>query len=435
VWSDYKRTGRLKDNTAKGYWKALNRCIPDWLDLPVMQISKNDVEERHRKLSEKAPYFADQVMRIVKALFTFAIHKYELDWTNPTQRLSDIRAWHRKRRRTTYIEPHQMKAWFDGVMALDNVTYRNFLLFLMLTGCRRREATLLKWTEVDLDGGTITFLDTKNGDSVKLPVSRFLHSLLKQQRTLNPLETYVFPGQTGEGHISIDNQGHAIASRLSGLKWTPHDARRSFSSVADSLDIPLNVIKKLLNHRSNDVTEGYIQRSLERLRKPIEAITNEILRMAEREELSSLSEALAPRPRVPRGVLEVEILTHMNLSSKDHFSIRDIWQHICHKRKITYDTARFALRRLSDCGYVKRVMEKPLLIYRLPDRNSGGPVRIKPFGGRERDAQKELHWKNILLRQQLSGLTGKQFCEREGLNHGSFSSWKATIKARSLEVK
>ena len=66
-----------------------------------------------------------------------------------------------------------------------------------------------------------------------------------------------------------------------GITFTLHDLRRTFITVAESLDIPAYALKRLLNHKmSNDVTAGYIITDVERLRIPMQRITDYMLRTA-----------------------------------------------------------------------------------------------------------------------------------------------------------
>lgn len=59
-----------------------------------------------------------------------------------------------------------------------------------------------------------------------------------------------------------------------------HDLRRMFITVAESLDIPAYALKRLLNHKmKNDVTVSYIIADAERLRKPMQQITDVLLKL------------------------------------------------------------------------------------------------------------------------------------------------------------
>ena len=57
--------------------------------------------------------------------------------------------------------------------------------------------------------------------------------------------------------------------------FTVHDLRRTFITIAKSLDIAAYALKRLLNHKmTNDVTAGYIITDVERLRVPMQKITD-----------------------------------------------------------------------------------------------------------------------------------------------------------------
>lgn len=67
--------------------------------------------------------------------------------------------------------------------------------------------------------------------------------------------------------------------KTTDIQFTAHDLRRTFITIAESLDIPAYALKRLLNHKMNgDVTTGYIILDVERLRKPMQMIADFILR-------------------------------------------------------------------------------------------------------------------------------------------------------------
>jgi len=95
-------------------------------------------------------------MRFLRALFNFAAGQYEdskgcsLFTENPVKRLSQTRAWYRIKPRQTFIKKHDLAAWYEGVISLDNKTVRDYLLLLIFTGLRREEAAQIQWNQVDL---------------------------------------------------------------------------------------------------------------------------------------------------------------------------------------------------------------------------------------------------------------------------------------------
>ena len=64
------------------------------------------------------------------------------------------------------------------------------------------------------------------------------------------------------------------------IHFTLHDLRRTFITVAESLDISIYTIKRLVNHKidnSNDVTAGYVGVDIDRMRAATQKITDQIL--------------------------------------------------------------------------------------------------------------------------------------------------------------
>jgi integrase len=151
VMHDYLKARKsLKPSTLYGYHHVLNKGFSDWKDRPIIAITKNIVEERHIKLgNEKGMAYANLAMRFLRALFNFAIGKYEdaqgrsLIADNPVKRLSQTRAWYRVERRQTFIKSHELKNWYKGVQQLENNTFRDYLLLIIFTGLRRQEACRL----------------------------------------------------------------------------------------------------------------------------------------------------------------------------------------------------------------------------------------------------------------------------------------------------
>lgn len=282
VWIDYQKTGRLKESTRQNYEERLNVHLKDWLFLPITAITKDMVEERHRQVTLRGKSIANSVFRTLRALLTYAEHKYCDDdgepilKRNPVKRLSEIRAWHREKRRTRVIRPQQMPAWFRAVYSVNNTTLRDVLVFILLTGVRSGEATSLTWSGVNLETGILFIPDTKNGTDFELPVSDFVLEML-HTRKIGAKSEYVFPGRQLDQPISL---GYKMYSRIctdSGILFSIHDLRRTFTTIGDELEIKNEVIKGLVNHRPADVTEGYIIRSPERLRRASQRITNAIL--------------------------------------------------------------------------------------------------------------------------------------------------------------
>lgn len=149
---------------------------------------------------------------------------------------------------------------------------------MILTGLRRQEAATLKWTDVGLTGKTLTVHNPKNRRNHTLPLSDYLYELMGRRKA-SAVGEYVFPGAGAGGYIVEPRKQIAKVTDASGINFTPHDLRRTFINVAESLDIPSYALKRLLNHADGgDVTAGYIVASTECLRGPTQKITDYVLK-------------------------------------------------------------------------------------------------------------------------------------------------------------
>lgn len=282
AFAEYLTGHELRPKTVKDYERVMGVSFGDWRKRPLLDITGDLVGKRHAVLGERyGKAWANLSMRVLRALFNFAAANYEvggkaLVLDNPVKRLSRTRAWFRIERRETLIKPHQLRPWLDAVLVVDNGLARDYLQLVLLTGLRRGEALGLKWEHVDLLGRTLTVKDTKNHRDHTLPLPDYLAGLLGDRERHG---AYVFEGPRGR----LNNLSYALeeVAHRSGVSFCIHDLRRTFATIADSLDIPGYAVKALLNHKGgSDVTAGYVVASVERLREPMQKITDYVLRCA-----------------------------------------------------------------------------------------------------------------------------------------------------------
>ncbi len=284
AFEDYLKTRKdLKPSTIHDYRRSVTGPLSGWQHKALIDISKDMVELRHRTMGKTSPARANNCMRVLRAIFNHARAKYEdaegnpVITINPIDRLSQNRAWYKINRRLTLIKPHQLATWYKGTLELNAETTRDYLHFLLFTGLRRSEASRLAWKDVDFGDNTLIINETKNHQPHTLPLSDFLEKLLKR-RAQAASSPYVFPAETERGYLIEPRTAVARVSKLSGVTFTLHDLRRTFITIAESLDIPAYALKRLLNHKDpNDVTAGYIVSDVERLRVPMQRISDFIL--------------------------------------------------------------------------------------------------------------------------------------------------------------
>lgn len=283
----------LKETTVRDYRRLMKEIFKDWQGRQLQNITKDMVQKRHHDYGQRSEARANNAMRLLKAVFNFARGQFEdsqghsLFPENPVDRLSHIKAWYRVERRRTLIKKSELPAWFEAVARLrvegapTSETIADYLQLLLFTGLRRSEGMNLQWSDVDFVDRTLTITDTKNREPLILPLSDYLLDLLKAREGLHE-SSYVFPGSTGGKIIEPRKQMFKVIE-WSGVQFTLHDLRRTFITVAESLELSQYAIKHLVNHKMpNDVTAGYIVMNPERLRPAMEKITQAILQAAGR---------------------------------------------------------------------------------------------------------------------------------------------------------
>jgi len=293
AFDDFVKTRKnLKERTLYDYRRVMAVAFADWQDKAITGINKDMVSKRHNKIGvERGEAYANLSMRFLRALFNFAIAQYEdgnghsILRENPVMRLTQTRAWYRVDRRQTVIKPHQLSPWYEAVMSLkqDQISNQSamvadYLLFLLFTGLRRQEAATLKWSNIDLDDRSFTLTDTKNREPLTLPLTDFVFDLLQSRKAVTDSE-YVFAGDGKKGYLIEPRRQVQKVIQLSEVSFTLHDLRRTFITIAESIDISAYALKRLVNHKmTNDVTAGYIISDVERLRKPMQQISSQLLR-------------------------------------------------------------------------------------------------------------------------------------------------------------
>lgn len=275
----------LSPRTVDGYSRSVSLYLVEWADRSLHEITRAMVLAKHRELSDKrGALTANNVMRHLRSVYNFVAASQEDFPPNPVTILAQARAWAPEKRRRRLVPSHALAEWWAAVMD-EPALSRDFLLVALFTGMRRREIAGLLWDNIDLKGRTLTVPQTKNGDPLTLPLSSYLSRMLIERRLAVGATPFVFPSHSASGHVEEVKSFTSRVGARCGTEFSLHDLRRTFITIAESLDVPTYTLKRLLNHRqAADVTGGYIIIDVERLRAPVERVASRILKLAGEDE-------------------------------------------------------------------------------------------------------------------------------------------------------
>lgn len=305
-----------KEKTKTDIERTIARRFNDWLDLPLVQITRDMVLARFKHIkqqvhknkeairqkraqlglpnakfaSEDGAGEAQRSFRYLSAIINSVkkdvVAGRRLLEDNPCDVLRDKQVRVALPPRENYLNAKQRNAVLATLSALSHENCplpagRNaadFVYLLLLTGVRFDEALTLRWENVDFAAGTCLFEGTKNHRTHRLPLTKTTSHILSSRQYLSNSTPWVFPSPLDDKRHASASKWLALVNKMSGVKFTHHDIRRTFATIAHELGIDTVAISKALNQKSNGVTAGYIQSTTDSLKKIFEAVEDEIQR-------------------------------------------------------------------------------------------------------------------------------------------------------------
>lgn len=285
AFEDYMDGKERKPSTVVDYRSCFRLVFSDWAKRPLNAITKADVEKKFRHVSQgRGERTANKAFAILSGVCNWAMADDTIQ-SNPCDILKHKSLRKARRRKNTYLSDRQVRRlihffeverdWPETPSHGVTEQGANYLKLLLFTGLRKSEALNLRWDDVIWEEKCLLLKDTKNGREHYVPLSGPAIKLLKAQteaaEALN--SPYIFPSRYNPSNPMTEpkSQLERVKS-ATGLKFTLHDLRRTFATHASVHGVSHDMIKRALNHKSGDVTEGYIISQIEGLRPVFEAV-------------------------------------------------------------------------------------------------------------------------------------------------------------------
>ncbi len=276
-YESYVSLRTLRPSTRSGYDRVVLKYCEDWLDRDFPSITDDEIIEKYISLRDNSgPGQAALAMRVVKAINSYAHAKFHIPERNIGKILRVAGIVSSPVRKTRFLQKADLPKWYKAVASMNGSvqerTARDIFLVGLFTGLRRSEIFTMKWADMDLRNRTLTVRNTKNHRDHSLPIPEVLVKLFRERKTDTGNSEFVFPGKSGMAAVRDIDDSRLKIVKNSGVNFSLHDLRRTFATVATEVGIPPYLLKKLLNHRSGDVTEGYVISTSEILRGPMKKI-------------------------------------------------------------------------------------------------------------------------------------------------------------------
>ena len=285
-----KKDGKaFKASTVKGYTNIITRHFQTWLPLTLADTAKITPEiviDRFQQAeTNHGPFGARNAFVMLTAIINYALVKYPgAITTNPLNVLRIGNHMKKIEARTEQLKGNDFHTFHEGIQKFNEII-RDAYLVCLYHGMRSEEASGLRWEHVNLDNQTISIPDTKNRETLYVPLCRQSLAILTRRRDQNPegIE-WVFPSIPKLFHHSTNKTGHvrlmAAALKLNTkLDITVHGLRRTFITTARKLKI-FEDADRLTNHVDSSISgRHYDGTDVDDLRLPLQTIANEIERL------------------------------------------------------------------------------------------------------------------------------------------------------------
>jgi integrase len=157
------------------------------------------------------------------------------------------------------IQADQVLAVWDGEQPIQ-IRNRAIVALLFMTGLRRSEVAAVKREHLDLPNGTILIPHAEKPDrarTIAIPGEAALTALQGWLTRLPPGRAYLFPsidkfGRLGPDLAMTDQAVYYIVQKtqaMSGLKFSPQDARRTFLTEALDNGSPISDVQIQAGHK------------------------------------------------------------------------------------------------------------------------------------------------------------------------------------------
>ena len=273
-WSDHHLAAHRKMIQAGGETRTRSPKLTtpgplaSLASLRLVDLTSARIEAWARVETVARPTSARLAMRLLKACLNWCAEHAEysvLVQANPAKSSKAREILGKPKVKHDLLEKEQLASWFEEVRKIGNPVISAYLQTLLITGARREEIAVLRWTDVDFRWKNMKLSD-KIKEFRKVPLTPYVAHLLSLLPRRNE---FVFSSLAAEeGYIAEPRIAHneaVAAAKLPHL--TLHGLRRSFATLSEWIEMPAGVAAQIQGHAPVGVREAnYIWRPLDLLR-------------------------------------------------------------------------------------------------------------------------------------------------------------------------
>lgn len=238
----------------------INHVIPAWGNRELNKVTRRDVIALLDSIVAKGHLVqANRTLAIVRRMFNYAIDRDVLE-NSPCFRVKPPSSEIPKDR---YLSLDEISIFWQKLETAPLQEKTKLALKLMLLTLQRSSEVLgIKTSELDLQNATwlIPKERTKNKKPHFVPLSPAAIGIIEKLISQAGPEGYLFASDKGVGHFHSTSISHAVSRNLEyfGLnKFTPHDLRRTGSTLLAAFRVSRFDRDRILNHTDRSIGATY----------------------------------------------------------------------------------------------------------------------------------------------------------------------------------
>jgi integrase len=139
--------------------------------------------------------------------------------------------------------------------AADLGSFGHLVQLALLTGMRRGELSGLRWDDVRGDRIVLDGQHTKTGAAHEIPLTELMRDVLGRRPRTSA--TLIFPSSQTNGRILGWTKLVRKLVKVSGVKVTMHDLRRTCRTLMSRLEVPEDIAELAIGHQRADLVARY----------------------------------------------------------------------------------------------------------------------------------------------------------------------------------
>ncbi len=195
--------------------------------------------------------------------FAIAVKDWEWIQENPVMKISKPKI---SNGRTRFLNDDEKERLLQACQESKSKGLYPIVILALSTGMRRGEIMNLRWSDVDLDRGSILLQTTKNGERRFIPLIGTTLDLLRSRYTNQAIDFLVFPApHSSSKPIDIRSAWETALRKAEISSFRFHDLRHTAASYLAMNQASLLEIGTLLGHKTVQMTKRYAHLSNEHL--------------------------------------------------------------------------------------------------------------------------------------------------------------------------